>query len=597
MSIVSLKRMTLCGLLDEKASILHQLQALGGAHLIPLTEMPESAQTATQHITEKAVNALKYLMQCRNKRHQVHDDEEFNLETVVDNVAKVRYECRLLSDQRDFLLKRIAEIEPWGDFQLTEKDDLGPIQLWFYIVPKRLMHKLNKALVYQVVHQDNLYCYVVVLSEQEPDSTALPVARTHTGRVPLSQLKKQLQQTELRLEDLQAERESLTRWITLISLSLVKNEEHADLKVAHTMTLDSDPVFVSQAWIPASETERYADFAKFHGLAIQFSDPEPNDKPPTLLSNQEELAGGEEVISFYQTPSYFDWDPSVVVFFSFALFFAMILSDAGYALVFGVLLMLKWSSLKRSKSRRRLRMLAAVTIGCSLVWGVLTGSYFGLAPTGQGFIAKLKIFDLQDFDSMMRLSIGVGVGHIALANLVKFYQNRRRLSALAPLGWVLAVIGGFTYWLALEQANESGRIAAYALLTLAAIFVLGFNSERPVRQPVDLLWRLLQGLKSLTGVTRIFGDVLSYMRLFALGLASASLALTFNQLAGQVYHSVPGVGLLFSLLILLFGHGLNLLLCLMSGLVHGLRLNFIEFYNWSVSDEGYPFKAFSRKGG
>jgi len=102
---------------------------------------------------------------------------------------------------------------------------------------------------------------------------------------------------------------------------------------------------------------------------------------------------------------------------------------------------------------------------------------------------------------------------------------------------------------------------------------------------------------SLTSITKIFGDVLSYMRLFALGLASASLAITFNQLAMQVYHAMPGLGLLFSILILILGHTLNILLGIMSGVVHGLRLNFIEFYNWSVSDEGYPFKAFARKEG
>ena len=82
----------------------------------------------------------------------------------------------------------------------------------------------------------------------------------------------------------------------------------------------------------------------------------------------------------------------------------------------------------------------------------------------------------------------------------------------------------------------------------------------------------------LIQVSKLFGDVMSYLRLFALGLASASLALTFNQLADQVYEAVPGLGLLLSLLILLLGHGVNLILGIISGFVHGLRLNFIEFF-------------------
>ncbi len=93
----------------------------------------------------------------------------------------------------------------------------------------------------------------------------------------------------------------------------------------------------------------------------------------------------------------------------------------------------------------------------------------------------------------------------------------------------------------------------------------------------------------------MFGDVLSYMRLFALGLASASLAGTFNNLSAQLAETMPGVGVLLAILVLVFGHVVNLALGIMSGVVHGLRLNFIEFFGWSFSDEGYPFKAFARR--
>jgi V/A-type H+-transporting ATPase subunit I len=85
------------------------------------------------------------------------------------------------------------------------------------------------------------------------------------------------------------------------------------------------------------------------------------------------------------------------------------------------------------------------------------------------------------------------------------------------------------------------------------------------------------------------------MRLFALGLASASLAATFNLLAHDLAQSMPGVGVLLAIMVLLFGHAINLAMGILSGVVHGLRLNFIEFFNWGLSDEGYPFKAFARR--
>ena len=93
----------------------------------------------------------------------------------------------------------------------------------------------------------------------------------------------------------------------------------------------------------------------------------------------------------------------------------------------------------------------------------------------------------------------------------------------------------------------------------------------------------------------MFGDVLSYMRLFALGLASASLALTFNSLAVQMKDAVPGLGLLLAILLLCIGHTLNLGLSIMSGVVHGLRLNFMEFYKWAMPEEGKAFRRFARR--
>jgi V/A-type H+-transporting ATPase subunit I len=109
------------------------------------------------------------------------------------------------------------------------------------------------------------------------------------------------------------------------------------------------------------------------------------------------------------------------------------------------------------------------------------------------------------------------------------------------------------------------------------------------------LARGISGLLELTRVTKLFGDVLSYLRLFALGLASASLALTFNDLAGSINAALPGIGLLFAALVLVLGHGITLALGIMSGVVHGLRLNFIEFFGWALTDEGYPFRAFARR--
>ncbi len=599
MAIVALKKITLCGLRSEKTGVLKKLQLLGGAHLIPLNKQVFSTEITTQKLTEKAIEALKYLIQCARKRHQINDNKDFDLNNVVQQVVQIQTDFRTLNDQRDFLINRIKEIKSWGDFNLSTEADLGGIKFWFYIIPKRLMKQLKDNLVYQVVHADNIHCFVVVLAKQEPPTASVPVPRTHTGQVPLSALKKDLQTIELALEDKQAERQSLTRWITLIVQNLAKNEDAIALKVADSLSLDDKELFMIQAWIPVKNVSEFEMFAKHNSLVLTVEDIQAQDHPPTLLENSELLAGGEEVVKFYQTPAYRGWDPSIVLFFSFAFFFAMILSDAGYATFFGFLLALKWKKLGKAMQGKRLRMLALVTIIFSIIWGILTGGYFGFSPPQDSFVESLKILDINDFDSMMRLSIAVGAIHIILANIIKIYQSKTKKAGVAALGWICLVIGGFLLWLVKSSVlnDQLSNNAAITLLIIGVGLLLFFSSERTIKKPSDAFWKILDGLKNITRITKIFGDILSYMRLFALGLASASLALTFNQLAEQVYSSASGLGLLSSILILILGHTLNLMLCLMSGVVHGLRLNFIEFYNWSVSDEGYAFKAFSKKGG
>ncbi|WP_404361217.1 V-type ATP synthase subunit I [Methylotuvimicrobium sp. KM1] len=596
MAIVKLKKITFCGMLPDKRQILEQVQAFGGLHLIPLTDPPDQEFGVPKN-TEGVLEALKYLNACGNKRHQIRDSTRFDLEKVTEEVLAIKSKVREYTDTYDTLLKRIEEVEPWGDFHLPATEHLAGHRLWFYIVPKRMMKKLEGCdWIWQTVYQNNLYCYVVVVAESEPPESSMPVARTHTGSVPLSTLKSQLSQVELTLEDLQAERESLTRWITLMTVHFSEALDLADLTKAQTITHDEAGVFALQGWLPEAQVDKFRRFADNQGLALLVEDPSPEDNPPTLLDNPRQLAGGEDIVNFYQTPNYYGWDPSVVVFFSFSVFFAMILSDAGYAAVFGFILLFKWRRLGQSLKGRRLRVLAANTVVISLVWGVISGGYFGYSPPEERLVSALKIIDINDFDGMMRLSIAVGVGHIALANAIRAYRRYPSLTALASGGWLLAVVGGFCFWLSEAIDSVLLRQMGIILPSVGGVLLLLFSSERGLKRWNDLLWRLLDGSKSLIGITQLFGDVLSYMRLFALGLASASLALTFNQLAMQVYHALPGPGLLFSILILIVGHVLNLMLCLMSGLVHGLRLNFIEFYNWSVSDEGYPFKAFSKKG-
>src|SRR6185369_9192500 len=141
----------------------------------------------------------------------------------------------------------------------------------------------------------------------------------------------------------------------------------------------------------------------------------------------------------------------------------------------------------------------------------------------------------------------------------------------------------------LTQLASAGLVS----LVLGGILILAFSSERSFSlAPRVLFGRLTDGLKATTNLTKAFGDVLSYLRLFALGLASVKLAEAFNDLAGRSFAS-RGAWILLGLLVLIVGHGINFAMGIMSGVVHGLRLNAIEFFNWSLPEEGEQFRVFA----
>ncbi len=357
----------------------------------------------------------------------------------------------------------------------------------------------------------------------------------------------------------------------------------ASLAQATAQIWRDEALFAVNGWLPNDQIANLTAFAQQQQLALHADPPQQDDNPPTLLRNPPLTAGGQDLVAFYQMPGYRDWDPSGWVFWSFALFFAMILADAGYAVVlFGVVSLYRRKLMARP-STQRLYTLLKVVLGAAFGYGVLVGSYFGVSPPPGSFLDTLKLIDMNDQDFMLKLSVVIGCLHLIAANGYRAHRQGNWPQNGVPLGWITAILGG----LALYFGFPFG-----ALLLVVGLGVVGFAAAQNAQTPIQ---QVLAAALALTDVTKLFGDILSYLRLFALGLASAQLAITFNNLASQVNEALPGPGLLLALLILIFGHVINLILGIVSGLVHGLRLNFIEFFNWGLTQEGYPFKPFSKQ--
>ncbi|MBF0620962.1 MAG: V-type ATP synthase subunit I [Magnetococcales bacterium] len=596
MSIVPLYKVTLCGMGQDQEAVLAGMLELGSLHLIPISQKRRSAKNTLSLRAEDTYKALHYLLQVSPRRRQIVNDSGFDISQVTDAVLINQKRRREVGDQLEYLQHQLKQLAPWGSFSLPDADTLQGYQLWLYRIENRHKEMLDTlSWPWQAVGQDSQSMHIVVLAPEKPSQEMLPVRPLS---MPLSSIKEMEAETESLAQELDAldwERQALSRWIYLISSNLAQAEDQAALKYAEAQVIARQGVFILQGWLPCDQLKKIKKLGEKWGLAITAEVPSIKDNPPTLLRNPAVFEGGQDLVGFYETPCYHCWDPSVLVFFSFAIFFAMILADAGYAMLLTGVMVLYWNKLGKSEKGLRFRSMFQAILIASMIYGVMVGSYFGLMPSPGHPLAYLKIIDLNDYDAMIQLSVMIGCLHVGLANTMVAWQSNGLFNKIQPLGWISITVGGLIWWLSQGQVSDTLSNVGGVLMIMGVLAVTLYGSQRPVNDLKSGLMRGFDGFIVLTGATKLFGDILSYLRLFALGLASGSLAMTFNDIAGQIQQTMPGVGLLLSLLVLFLGHSVNLGLGLISGFVHGLRLNFIEFFNWAITEEGYPFQAFAKK--
>lgn len=615
MAIVPLQKVTFYGSLSDRDAVVGGLQQLGCLHLVNLSG--QDAAKPLEHAERTLVDeAIRYLEACPVQNSNQRNQYSEGLDCLgAANLALSNQKRRdELSDRQDKLGEEIEALTPWGEFRWPDLSETKGVRLWFYVIPERELATLEKfGLPWQLIRIESQQAHVVVLSTDQPK---LPWPPKSLPRRSLSEVQAESNSVGEELEKVQWERAELTRWLTLMRRDLNETDDLLSRLSAAGWTLTDPQLFVLQGWAPKKTIPAIQDFARKKRLALMVQDPQPDELPPTLLKNPSLVAGAEGAVTFYITPPYRSWDPTWIMFLSFTIFFAMIVSDAAYGAIFLVGLLFGWRYLSGSPESRSLRNLMTAMILATIGYGVLAGSYFGATPAGLEWM-QLKV-EGQPFvnhkDAMMMLSLGIGAVHLALANVVTAWQQRGSNTSWVAIGWVLGILGGYfwglfsaetnkaTIWLAASwgqspaafqpQFKWIGQVAVVVGLSLVFLF----SSSRPLvgAKPLDWVWRIVDGLLGLTKVSQAFGDILSYLRLFALGFASAQLAVTFNDMASSM-QQIPGVGMLLALLVLILGHGVNIVLGIMGGVVHGLRLNCIEFFNWSLTEEGHPFRAFRKK--
>lgn len=617
MAIVKLSKITLYGCVSQRDEVLRGLQSIGCIHLVDLhgKTKPEQLEDTTRTDVHAAI---KYLAACPDQRPSAAHDSGYDRDLTARRALLNKRAHEDLADEREKLHRSIAATAPWGDFHMPSPESLGGMKLWLYKFRHRDLEQLeNSEFPWQIVSTSSRFAYVVLVGNEQPVGVAgRPIKLDHRSR---SELQRRLEEVDHTLERLDLERISLTRWLSRLTADLEAADDDRRLTVAADHMLSDGPIFALRGWAPEKAVSAIESFASQHRLAYTIQSPDPTDSPPTLLTNPQAVSGAEGAVTFYMTPGYSAWDPTWLMYVSFSLFFAMIMADAGYGIVLAIVLGLMTKKLRASEGGRRMYGLLVAIVALTIGYGVLIGSYFGASPPAGGWLDSLVwkrngSSIMNDQSSMMLLAAAIGVIHLSIANLISAWNGRGSSRALGYVGWATALVGGLVMaiakltspplvqWIALQIGSDAAPLsvgfwqAGSIMLAAGLGMVFFFSSDRPLfsSQSKDWLWRPLEGLMGLTNISKAFGDSLSYLRLFALGLASAQLAVTFNGLAAGAME-ISGVGILLGSLIFLVGHTLNLALGVVGGVVHGLRLNCIEFFSWSLTDEGYPFRAFCKK--
>ena len=332
------------------------------------------------------------------------------------------------------------------------------------------------------------------------------------------------------------------------------------------------------------------------------TDPVAEDATPVKLHNNRFAKLFEVFTGMYGWPTYGEFDPTPILAPFYLLFFAMCMGDAGYGLVlilFGLLTHYKKVNIEMFEGLGPI--ITTLGVGTTIV-GFFLGTFFGMPLLEASWYPEaLKHLiisgNVMGFDAQMVLAIGIGVFHICLAMVVKALCYTKRFGfaeTLSVWGWVLLIVGGLIVLSVAALLNLPTEVTKWTIISIAVVSALAiYIFNKPGRNP---LLNIGAGLwDTYNMATGLLGDVLSYVRLYALGLAGGMLGGAFNSIALMVLGEHPTWQWLPFLLILLFGHVLNILMSALGAFVHPLRLTFVEYFkNSGYEGKGQLYQPFKK---
>ena len=533
------------------------------------------------------------------------------IEQVVDSYETQQEHIQALNMQLPVLDKEIDAMEVWGEFdwKVIEQLKANGWQMQFYCCPDKAF---EEAWVDEynatVINRKGGQCYFVTVNqmpiELEAEVVRLPKQRLSELVREQEELKAEIKKANDALDQfcisntpvVESALEALESDINLMEVEQLGGERMAN-----------GAIVMMEGWVPVENDAEVRKMLDESGVYYEIRPAEKEDNAPIKLKNNAINRLFEVLTKMYGMPDYGEFDPTPLFAPFYALFFGMCVGDAGY----GLLLIVLGLFLKKKLGKSMAGMMnLLITLGAATtVVGAVFNTFFGVTLTDLDLPAWMNSliisgkWDGTSYDKTMVIALLVGMFHICFAMVVKAIGTTARYgfkNSLSAWGWLLLVGGSVT----VATLNYLGVVdmetSKMAYIGIGGVSAIGIYLLNDMRRNIFVnvgagLW------DTYNMATGLMGDLLSYLRLYALGLAGGMLGGVFNTLGmqlrdtmGDFLFGVPG-WICFAL-IFVAGHGLNIALSCLSGYVHSIRLTFVEYFKNSGYDgKGMEYKPFSSK--
>ena len=482
------------------------------------------------------------------------------------------------------LQSEISDLRQWGQFDAEVLGELARAG-----VPVHF-HKLSTKAFKPEWAQE----YALTVVSQDKSHTLFVVAGPDTlpGEIPAPTIglvakEKELQEKQVHFAKVLSRIASAKERIPELEEKRAQLYSQLDLHLAGAAAVPAaeDTIVTLVGYAPTESDAAVTEALDKTGVFYLKEAAAVEDNPPIQLKNNWFVRQFELLTDMYGRPDYNEFDPTPYISVFFLLFFAMCMGDAGYglALVIGGIL------LRKTEMKDMAPLVTILGIGTFVV-GIVMHTFFGVdiavLPWIPSWLKAVMITGtIAGFEAQMVLALVIGVVHLCLAMVVKtVYATRNKgfLGSLSTWGWTLLIVGGVVVGSLTMALSVPAQVTKWIVIVLGVVSALGiflFNDihRNPLKNIGSGLW------ETYNTVTGLLGDVLSYLRLYALGLAGGMLGKAFNDIATMTLGD-GGLGYIPFAIILIIGHALNLAMCCLGAFVHPLRLNFLEFFKNSGYD-------------